>query len=302
MMDITNLPEFPFTPHFAEINGHRLAYLDEGPAEAPVLVLAHGNPTWSYLFRNLVPALRDRFRCIVPDHLGCGLSDKPQDAPPNTPYRLATHIDNLEALLERLGIGDCGLILHDWGGAIGMGWAVRHPDKVRAITACNTAAFRSENMPRRIALARVPLFGDLAVRGGNAFAWAATRMAVQKKMRPEIAAAFTAPYDSWANRIATLRFVQDVPMNPAHPSWDTLSAIDAGLAQFAETPLLLCWGGADFCFGRDFYEEWQRRFPQAEAHWFPEAGHYLFEDAGEAIFPLIGDFLDRRLLNRAEQP
>ena len=300
MMNIAQLPEFPFTPNFAGINGHKLAYLDEG--SGPVLVMAHGNPTWSYLFRNLVQALRDRYRCIVPDHLGCGLSDKPQDAPPDTPYRLATHIDNLEALLEHLGVTDCGLVLHDWGGAIGMGWAVRHPDRARAITACNTAAFRSENMPRRIALARVPLFGDLAVRGGNAFAWAATRMAVKKKMRPEIAAAFTAPYDSWANRIATLRFVQDVPMNPAHPSWSTLSAIDAGLAQFAETPLLLCWGGADFCFGRDFYEEWQRRFPQAEAHWFPEAGHYLFEDAGEAIFPLIGDFFDRRLLNRAEQP
>lgn len=299
MMDIAQLPEFPFTPQFAEINDHKIAYLDEG--SGPVLVLAHGNPTWSYLFRNLVQTLRGRYRCIVPDHLGCGLSDKPQDNPPDTPYRLATHIDNLEALLERLGIADCGLILHDWGGAIGMGWAVRHPERVRAITACNTAAFRSENMPKRIALARVPLFGDLAVRGGNAFAWAATRMAVRNRMRPDIAAAFTAPYDSWANRIATLRFVQDVPMNPAHPSWDTLSAIDEGLAQFADTPLLLCWGGADFCFGRDFYEEWQRRFPQAEAHWFAEAGHYLFEDAGEAIFPLIGDFCDRHLLNRAAQ-
>ncbi len=296
MIDATKLPEYPFTPNFADINGHRLAWLDEGPKDAPVLVMAHGNPSWSYLFRNLVQRLRDRFRCIVPDHLGCGFSDKPQDAPPDTPYRLATHIANLEALLTCLGITRCGLLVHDWGGGIGMGWAVRHPECVTALVACNTAAFRSENMPKRIALARIPLFGALTVQGLNAFAGLATKMAVQKPLRPEIAAAFLAPYDSWQNRIATLRFVQDVPMSPAHPSWDTLVEVENGLVKLADKPLLLCWGGADFCFGRDFYEEWQRRFPQAEAHWFPEAGHYLFEDAAAEIFPLIDTFLSRHLL------
>lgn len=285
----TRLAEYPFTPRYREIGSHRLAYLDEG--QGPVLLMLHGNPSWSYLYRNVVLLLRGRYRCIVPDHLGCGFSDKPQAAD----YSLEMHIQNLEALLEDLGIDRCTLMLHDWGGAIGMGWAVRHPAQVAAIVACNTAAFSSRRMPRRIAVCRWPLFGPLALRGLNAFARAAIFMAVSKKMRPEVAQGFLAPYDSWHNRVALLRFVQDIPMDTGHPSWPTLAAIEAGLPQFAATPILLCWGGADFCFNRHFYEKWRIRFPLAEAYYFAEAGHYLFEDALEEIAPLIQRFLEHHL-------
>ncbi len=285
----TPLAEYPFQPRFMEIDGHRLAYLDEG--QGPTLVMLHGNPSWSYLYRNLVLRLRARYRCIVPDHLGCGFSDKPQQAS----YRLAMHIDNLEALLQELSPGRLGLLVHDWGGAIGMGWAARNVQQVSSIIACNTAAFPSTRMPRRIAMCRWPLFGPLALRGANAFARAATFMAVTKKMRPEVARGFLAPYDSWANRIALLRFVQDIPMDAQHPSWETLCSLAAALPQFTNTPMLLCWGGADFCFDRHFYAEWQRRFPQAEAHFFAQAGHYLFEDALDEIAPVIEDFLTRNM-------
>lgn len=283
------LAEYPFIPRFMDSNGHRLAYLDEG--KGPVVVMLHGNPSWSYLYRKVVRQLQGRYRCIVPDHLGCGFSDKPQEAS----YSLDMHIHNLEALLQGLGIDRCTLILHDWGGAIGMGWAVRHPAQVAAIVACNTAAFASTRMPWRIAMCRWPIFGPLALRGLNAFARAAIFMAVSKKMRSEVAQGFLAPYDSWENRIALLRFVQDIPMNKEHPSWLTLAAIEAGLPLFAATPMLLCWGGADFCFDRHFYDEWRCRFPQAEAHYFTDAGHYLFEDALEDIAPLISRFLEHNL-------
>lgn len=285
------LAEYPFQPRFVEIDGHRLAYLDEG--EGPVLVMLHGNPSWSYLYRNLVQQLRGRFRCIVPDHLGCGFSDKPQQAS----YTLAMHIDNLEKLLEHLQVERVVLILHDWGGAIGMGWAARHGQQVAGIVACNTAAFASSRMPLRIAMCRWPLFGPLALRGANAFARAATSMAVTKKMRPEVARSFLAPYDSWANRIAQLRFVQDIPMDASHPSWHTLTGIEAALPQFTNKPMLLCWGGADFCFDRHFYDQWRERFPQAEAYFFPHAGHYLFEDALPEITPRISTFLERLVPN-----
>ena len=284
------LAQYPFRPRLVSVGGHRLACLDEG--EGPAVVMLHGNPSWSYLYRNLVSCLRDSYRCIVPDHLGCGLSDKPQKAA----YTLAMHIDNLEALLRQLEVQRAALVLHDWGGAIGMGWAVRHVPQVAAVVACNTAAFASTRMPRRIALCRWPLLGPLAVRGANAFARAAIHMAVRTPMPPEVARGFLAPYDRWATRIALLRFVQDIPMDARHPSWQTLQTIEAGLPQFAATPMLLCWGGADFCFDRHFHEEWRRRFPQAEAHFFPQAGHYLFEDALETIAPLIQDFLERNLL------
>lgn len=280
------LAEYPFTPRFIEVaGGHRMAYLDEGQGEPVVMV--HGNPSWSYLYRNLISALRGRWRCIVPDHQGCGFSDKPADYP----YRLVNHIDNLDRLLDALGVERCRLVVHDWGGAIGMGWATRHPGRVVATVVLNTAAFRSTRMPWRIGVCRVPLLGALLVRGLNGFARGATVMAVARPMRPEIAKGFLAPYDSWANRVALHRFVQDIPMAPGHPSWSTLVAVEQGLAGLADKPMLICWGGRDFCFNEAFYQEWRQRFPRAEAHYFKEAGHYVLEDAFAPILPLIERFL-----------
>ena len=281
------LAEYPFQPRYLDIDGHRLAYLDEG--SGPAVVMVHGNPSWSYLYRNLVSGLRDRYRCIVPDHLGCGFSDKPQDYP----YRLRNHIDNLERLLEHLGIERCVLVVHDWGGAIGMGWAGRHHERVAGVVVLNTAAFRSQRLPLRIAVCRWPLLGPLLVRGLNGFARAATFMAVTRPMRPEIAKGFLAPYDRWRHRIAVLRFVEDIPMDEGHPSWSTLLAVEASLARLRQCPLLLCWGGRDFCFNDTFYQEWRRRFPLAEAHYFATANHYVLEDALAEIQPLVENFLRR---------
>ncbi len=264
-----------------------MAYLDEG-CGLPV-VMVHGNPSWSYLYRNLVASLRDRYRCIAPDHLGCGFSDKPQAYP----YRLVNHIDNLERLLESLQVERCILVVHDWGGAIGLGWAGRHPERVAGVVVLNTAAFRSPRIPLRIAVCRWPLLGPLLVRGLNGFARAATVMAVTRPMRPDIAQGFLAPYDSWRNRIALLRFVQDIPMAPRHPSWPTLVAVEQGLERLGDCPMLLCWGGGDFCFNDHFYEEWRRRFPRAEAHYIKAANHYVLEDGFAEIRPLLVSFLQR---------
>jgi len=281
------LTEYPFTPRFFDIDGHRMAYLDEGNG-LPV-VMVHGNPSWSYLYRNLVLGLREQYRCIVPDHMGCGFSDKPQ----TYSYRLTAHIDNLSLLLDHLGITRCVLVVHDWGGAIGVGWAGRHPERVAGVVVLNTAAFRSRRMPLRIAVCRWPLLGPFLVRGLNGFARAATVMAVKQRMRPEIARSFLAPYDSWYNRIALLRFVQDIPMRADHPSWPALVEVETALDRLHDCPLLLCWGGRDFCFNDHFYGEWRRRFPQAQAYHFPDAGHYLLEDALVEIQPLVAFFLHR---------
>ncbi len=279
------LAQFPFTPKSYMVDGHRLAYLDEG--SGPPVVMLHGNPSWSYLYRNLIVALRDNYRLIVLDHLGCGFSDKPQDYS----YCLHNHIDNLERLLAGLGIKKCSLVVHDWGGAIGMGWAGKYPERVAALVVLNSAAFRSRHIPLRIAICRWPLLGQLLVRGLNGFAGAAVTMAVNKKMKPEVAAGFLHPYDSWQNRIAVFRFVQDIPLDNSHPSWQELVRIENSLILLQNKPMLICWGGRDFCFNQLFYEQWKQRFPQAEAHCFAEAGHYVLEDAFAKIAPLVDDFL-----------
>jgi len=278
--------QYPFSPCTIQVRGgHTLSYVDEG--QGPAVVLVHGNPSWSYLYRNMIAGLSDRYRCIAPDHIGCGLSDKPQ----NYPYRLYNHIENLEALLAHLAVRKCVLVVHDWGGAIGMGWAGRYPDRVAGLVVMNTAAFRSKRIPLRIAVCRLPLIGPLLVRGLNGFAGPSVRMAVTRKMPAEVAAGFLYPYDSWASRIAILRFVQDIPLDDGHPSWSELVRVEAGLERLRRKPMLICWGGRDFCFNERFYHEWRRRFPDADLHCFPEAGHYVLEDEFDAIFSLVADFL-----------
>lgn len=281
-----SLYQYPFVPKSCTLrDGHRMSFVDEGSGR-PVVFL-HGNPSWSYLYRNLISVLRDSHRCFAPDHLGCGLSDKPQDYP----YRLAGHIDNLEYFLDRLAVEQCVLVMHDWGGAIGMGWAGRNPDKVAGLIVLNTAAFRSGRFPLRIAICRWPVVGSLLVRGLNLFARGATLMAVRKKMASDIKAGFLFPYDSWANRIAVLRFVEDIPLRQGHPSWPTLLRVEQGLRLLAGKPMLICWGGQDFCFNDAFYDEWRFRFPGAESHYFAHAGHYLLEDAFDEVSGRINRFL-----------
>ncbi len=279
------LAEYPFTPKNITVNGHRMSYLDEG--SGPVVVMVHGNPSWSYLYRNLVSEFKDSHRCIVPDHIGCGLSDKPRDYS----YRLQDHIDNLTVFLEQLQIEQCVLIVHDWGGAIGMGWAGAHPEKVSGLVVFNTAAFLSPHLAFRIGVCRWPGIGAVIVRGCNGFAWPATFMAVHNKMSSDVAAGFLFPYNSWDNRVAVHRFVQDIPMQEDHPSRQTLARVEDSLARLQTKPMLICWGGRDFCFNDHFYKEWQRRFPTAASHYFADAGHYVLEDAFAEISNLLTPFL-----------
>jgi haloalkane dehalogenase len=290
-MDISALQEiYPFKSHWLTLNGQRLHYLDEGPPDAPPLLMLHGNPTWSFYYRTLIPPLSQSYRVIVPDHLGCGLSDKPQQYP----YCLAQHIANVEGLVEQLNLNNMTLVLHDWGGVIGMGYAHRHPANVRRFVIFNTAAFVLPLIPKRIRMCRLPVLGEVLVRGLNLFAGLAVYMASGHpgRMTPHIRDGYKAPYDNWANRIAILRFVRDIPLEANHPTRPLLAEIDRGLAQFKTYPMLILWGGRDFCFTeRDFFAEWKRRFPQAETHVFPDAGHYVVEDAHERIIPLMLEFL-----------
>lgn len=251
--------------------------------------MVHGNPTWSYYFRHLISRLRKHHRVIALDHMGCGLSDKPVDYP----YRLSQHIENLEQLLDHLAIGKFSLLVHDWGGAIGIGCAAGRLERLEKLVVANTAAFRSSRMPWRIGLCRLPVLGEIIVRLFNGFAYPATFMAVRKKMTAAVAKAYLAPYDSWRNRIAIARFVQDIPMHPRHPSYPTLVKIEEALPRLREQriPLLIIWGGKDFCFNDSFFNEWRRRFPEAESHYFSDGGHYILEDKAEEIGPLVQAFL-----------
>lgn len=282
---------YPFARRRADIIGHQMGYIDEGAG--PPIVCVHGNPTWSFYFRRIALAFRETYRVIAPDHIGCGFSDKPADSA--YPYTLERRVDDLTTLLDRLDIQDATFVLHDWGGMIGMAAALRNPQRVSRFVILNTAAFRlpsGKPLDWRLKLLRnLPGFGPLAIRGFNAFAGLATRMACMRPLSADTRAAYVAPYDSWQNRIATLRFVQDIPLRPGDPAWDCASAVDEGMRALADRPTLICWGRQDFVFDDAFLAEWRRRWPHAESHVFEDAGHYVLEDAHERIIPLMKRFL-----------
>lgn len=286
---------YPWTGLRVRVPGGTMHVLDEGPKDAPVLLALHGNPTWSFYWRRLVQHYAGAYRVVVPDHLGCGLSDKPQD----WSYRLADHVDNVLHVVDELGLRDVTLVVHDWGGAIGMGAATKRPDLARRFVVTNTGAWRSLRIPPSIATVKVPGFGALAVRGFNGFAGIAAIRATAKGLDPVAKAGLLAPYGSWHDRIATLRFVQDIPLGAWHPSYAELGRIDDGLAGLADRPMLICWGDDDFCFTPAFRAEWQRRFPHAEVHAWKDVGHYVMEDAPERVLAAMDAFLARTAASAA---
>lgn len=282
---------YPFESHWLDVGGLRYHYLDEGSGE-PVVAI-HGNPTWSFYYRDLVRELRDGFRVVVPDHIGCGLSDKPGDDAYE--YTLARRIDDLSVLLDHLGLDGVNLVVHDWGGMIGLAWAVRNPERVRRLVILNTAAFhlpQDKTFPWQLWLVRNTPVGAFLVRGLNLFSRGAVHLACTRKaLSKEVRDAYCAPYDSWGDRIATLRFVQDIPLKTGDPGYDIVSDTHARLDLFADRPVLVCWGEKDFVFDHHFLAEWERLYPHAEVHRFADCGHYVLEDASEEILPLIRRFL-----------
>ncbi len=282
----------PYQAHYLDRNGLKYHYINEGSGDPVVMV--HGNPSWSYYYRDLVAALRDNYQTIVPDHIGMGLSDKPGDD--KYDYTLDSRIDDLAALLQHLGINkNITLVVHDWGGMIGMGYAARYPEQIKKIVALNTAAFHmptSKKLPKRLYLGRNTQLGEVLIRGINAFSSLASYIGVKRKPMPaEVRKAFVAPYNNWQNRIATVRFVQDIPLQSGDKAYATVTNIEASLAQFKHLPVFLGFGLQDFVFDKHFLDRWQHFFPNAQVHAYPDCGHYILQDAAQELVPLISDFI-----------
>ncbi len=283
---------YPFTSHYLNINELKYHYIDEGSGEPVIMV--HGNPTWSFYYRSLIKALSGNYRAIAVDHMGCGLSDKPN--PDVYGYRYKNRVDDLEKLIDSLDLKkQVTLVLHDWGGAIGAAWAVKHPEKVGRLVITNTSAFLppgKKKIPLRLWLIRnISMFAKPAVLGLNIFSRAALFMASSKGLSKEIKTGLTAPYNSWENRMATLKFVQDIPLKPKDPSYDLIKYVDDNLYKLSDIPMLICWGNRDFVFDRDYLAEWKHRFPNADVHAYEDANHYVLEDVPERVIPLVKDFL-----------
>lgn len=283
---------FPYQRRTVGVPGGEYAFLDEGTG--PPVVMVHGNPSWSFYFRSLVAALPAAgYRALAPDHLGMGRSAKP----PRREYRntLDNRIADFTSWMDAVcPTGPVILVVHDWGGAIALAWAVARPERVRELILMNTAAFplpAGKTVPLALRAARLPLLGDVAVRYANAFARGAATLGVRKRMPDAVRRGYLAPYDTPAHRIAVLDFVRDIPTRTTDPAHATLARTEAGLGRLADVPTIVCWGMRDFVLDQDILNRWTELLPAAEVHRFPEAGHYVLEDAAAAIVPLVLDFL-----------
>ncbi|MBW1841726.1 MAG: alpha/beta fold hydrolase [Deltaproteobacteria bacterium] len=277
-----------------DLNGLKYHYLDEGSGD-PIIML-HGNPTWSFYFRELVKNLSPEYRTVVPDHIGCGLSDKPGIH--RYDYRLKSRVNDLDGFLDHLGVKEkITLVVHDWGGMIGMAYAVRYPERLARIVVMNTAAFfppGGKSIPMRLRMVRnLKPLATFGVLGLNLFAAGALFMASHRGLPKNVKKGLIAPYNCWDNRIATLQFVRDIPVNKTDPSYGMVEHVEKNLHKLDHIPLLICWGEHDFVFDLNYLSEWKRRFPHAQVQSFPDAGHYVLEDAGSRIVSLVKDFLYR---------
>jgi haloalkane dehalogenase len=285
---------YPFESRWLDIRAGRMHYLDEGPATVsdaapPTLLFVHGNPTWSFHWRNFVTSLRAEHRCVAVDHIGCGLSDKPQRL-----FTLDDHIANLCTLVEKLDLKRVTLVAQDWGGAIGLGALLQSVGRFERIVLFNTGAFPPPYIPWRIRACRIPVLGRLAVQGANLFSRAALRMTLARRnaLEPAVAAGYLAPYDSWQHRTAVYGFVRDIPSGPKDKTWQTLAEIERRLPEISELPICLIWGMLDWCFRPDCLDRFRSAWPQSEIHRLLEVGHWVVEDYPGLSLALATRFLE----------
>ena len=283
---------YPFKSQFLEIPRSEAAadwvkmhYVEQGSGPQTILCV-HGNPTWSFTFREIVAQVSPHARVIAVDHIGCGLSQKPQ----KYNYSLEQHIGNLARLIEQLDLHRITLLLHDWGGAIGMGAALKLPARIERLVLLNTGLFPPPYVPWRIAACRLPGVGEFGMRGLNLFARAALSMTLHRlpRLDPTVAAGLIAPYSDWESRVAISRFVHDIPRKKSDNTWQILSRIEAGTALFADRPVRIVWGVKDWCFRLECLQRLEQLFPQAKVRRLEDVGHYVMEEAaGEVIEELV---------------
>ena len=287
MLDRSSLDALlPYRSNYFVIDGQRLHYLDEGAG--PVVVLLHGNPTWCFYYRNLIGRLKSDFRVIAPDYIGCGLSDHPKDRH----YRAKDRIDHLELLLDHLGVGKFSLLMHDWGGPIGTGLAIRRLASVDRLVYLNTTLTETESLPLIIKKAASPLIGRFLTKYTNHFVRLTTDFGVRKTLAPEVRAGYHFPYQTAERRTAIWDFVDDIPFDSNHPSYASMMEIARGLPDIAKKPVQIIWGLKDPCFHREMLSRVAGHFPSARVLEIPDASHLVLEDAFEQVARVAGAFLN----------
>jgi len=288
---------YPFQNRWIDIDGNRIHYVDEG--SGPTLLLLHGNGSWSFLYRHIITRLAPHFRCIAFDHAGFGLSR----ARPGFSFKPREHSAVLEGFVRALDLRDIRLVVQDWGGPIGLGFASRRPDLISKLIICNTWAWPAEGIKHIEKWSKMTGWGlgrFLIVRF-NALTRFLVPMSANRTLTPGEKAAYAKPYPTAASRIPHSQFAREIL-----ESRDFLSEVEAGLARLRDKPVLILWGDKDPGFREGERQRFESEFPGAAVHILPGAKHFVQEDAPAEICQAIQQFesstADRRdRVQRADQ-
>ncbi len=273
---------FPFESRFVDLDGHTIHYVDEG--EGPTLLLYHGNPTWSFLYRDLIAGLRDRFRCVAWDYPGFGLSE----AAPGFGFTVAEHLAVAERFVETLDLRDVTPFVQDWGGAIGVGVATRHPERHRAFIVGNTSVWPADARTRVFSwMMGGPVGGFLIGRFNVVAAKIVPFGHRRRKLTYEERHHYTAPFPDAEARRPTHVFPHEIVA--AEP---LLREVSGNLDRIAHLPALIVWGDADFAFKEGERRRWEAALPNSTTHILQGAGHYIQDDAPDEIVRVISDWWD----------
>lgn len=292
--------EYPFGSHFIDTPMGQMHYLDEGADNdtSPILAV-HGNPSWSFLYRKFVTGLSPERRVVAPDHIGFGLSDKPDD---EAAYTLKAHIDHLEALVLKLDLTNMTLVMQDWGGPIALGVAARHPDRIKALVVMNTFGFyppvdgmdpEKLKLPPPLLMMRSKGLGDFMVRRMGFFERQVMTMATGTKRKGPSARAYRDIFRSRSERAGVMAFPRMIPTNTKHPAAKILLEETGPYVEQFEGPAHIFWGMKDPLIPIGALAAWKKRLPQAGVTEFKKARHYLQDDVPEQLVSELSEFLRR---------
>lgn len=279
--------EFPFQSRFFNVPAGRLHYIDEGKADH-ALVMVHGNPTWSFSYRHLIKGLSDKYRCIAPDHIGFGLSDKPQD----WDYLPESHAGNLKQLLDGLDLRSATMVVQDWGGPTGLSYALENPDKVTSVVIMNTWLWPVQGDPHyeRFSGFMGGFVGQFLIKRFNFFVRVVMKKAygdrskLTKSIHSHYIKALDTPQDRKGCAVFPKRIIGSSP-------W--LADLWSQKEKLKSKQALILWGKKDIAFRDKELSVWKNSFDHVEVHEFDRVGHFVQEELGPALCPLIDGFIDR---------
>jgi haloalkane dehalogenase len=276
---------FPFESRFVSAGDVNLHYVDEGPSDAAALLFAHGNPTWSYLWRRQIAELSARgHRCVAFDHMGFGRSDKP---PRLSAYSLQRHVDNARALIDELDLTDVTLIAHDWGGPIGLGAMLERRDRLGGLVLLNTWAWELPSfVPPFVREFRTEGLGEILALGGNLFVESIPGGMANRDTDPVMMDAYRAPFPDYWSRVGMLAFQRDIPLTERDRSARLMRTIHERVLQL-DLPVTLIWGMRDRVFQPVFLDQWREHFPQARVVQLDDAAHFVPEDRPDAVIAAL---------------